>query len=585
MKILSLSINNIKGINTKTIQLDLEANRPSILVAPNGFGKSSIACAFKSMNNNRIVLTDKNCYNFDTTLDPQIILEVEESGAQQNLEADRAKNEIANEFDCYVINSPIFAKASGRSFGAGITPTASLAIEAITLIDTVPSKVDFNYNITKQKELFGANNKILPNLNELMNNLDFSFKLSDNLDIIPLLIRQRDCQTPLNQIKNEINALNGTANDICNQIGLTLIERLDSIPALRRLAEIIMPFMGNNRTNSYLAAIQIITLVPAQTFKQALKYKQYLRDRENLDRLLGAFNSTNEEIKTKEIGKRNSPKKLVVEFPSADKVSNGQRDVLSFICQIQRAMRKMRHTRSILIIDEIFDYLDDGNLLTFQYYISTLIQVYKDGGKELYPILLTHLDPANFHKIVFKPTQLQIRYLARNPTLPSSNVLRLVKIRNDTSIKEIAAKNHFHYHPEEANIPDEFNALGFSRHWGNSSSFYNHINTEVQNYLSDQQLQFDCIAVMLALRIKIEQLAYDRLPTQELKNEFLTTHKTKNKLEFCEASGVSIPDTHYLLGIIYNDSLHWQPWKDLETPLISKLKNATIRQLILEVFS
>ena len=53
-----IEIENIKGISHKKFELDIVANKPSLLVAPNGFGKSSIATAFKSMNNNRIDLKE-----------------------------------------------------------------------------------------------------------------------------------------------------------------------------------------------------------------------------------------------------------------------------------------------------------------------------------------------------------------------------------------------------------------------------------------------------------------------------------------------------------------------------------------------
>jgi len=40
-----IEIENIKGISHKRFQLDILPNKPSLLVAPNGFGKSSIAVA------------------------------------------------------------------------------------------------------------------------------------------------------------------------------------------------------------------------------------------------------------------------------------------------------------------------------------------------------------------------------------------------------------------------------------------------------------------------------------------------------------------------------------------------------------
>ena len=58
-----IQITNIKGIgdNTKnsTYEFELRPNRPHILVAPNGFGKSSLATAFNRLRPTKIVL-EKN---------------------------------------------------------------------------------------------------------------------------------------------------------------------------------------------------------------------------------------------------------------------------------------------------------------------------------------------------------------------------------------------------------------------------------------------------------------------------------------------------------------------------------------------
>ena len=56
MVITRIEINNIKGIEHLAINQNIQPNRPNILVAPNGFGKSSIAIAFKTLVANKIGL-------------------------------------------------------------------------------------------------------------------------------------------------------------------------------------------------------------------------------------------------------------------------------------------------------------------------------------------------------------------------------------------------------------------------------------------------------------------------------------------------------------------------------------------------
>lgn len=55
-----IAITNVKGIGDGTsngvYEFDIPKNKPSILVAPNGFGKSSLATTFKSLKNTKLEL-------------------------------------------------------------------------------------------------------------------------------------------------------------------------------------------------------------------------------------------------------------------------------------------------------------------------------------------------------------------------------------------------------------------------------------------------------------------------------------------------------------------------------------------------
>jgi hypothetical protein len=114
-----LTIQNVKGIDNKILDLDLLPNKPSILVAPNGFGKSSVACAFKSMNRQRIRLDPKHFHNRDETLIPSVAIDCTINGNRHSLRADGGTNTISQQFDVSVINSPLLAKATAR--GAGVS--------------------------------------------------------------------------------------------------------------------------------------------------------------------------------------------------------------------------------------------------------------------------------------------------------------------------------------------------------------------------------------------------------------------------------------------------------------------------------
>lgn len=58
MKINKVKICNVKGISEYSLNALLYPNRPNILVAPNGFGKSSFATAFASIEPGGIRLSE-----------------------------------------------------------------------------------------------------------------------------------------------------------------------------------------------------------------------------------------------------------------------------------------------------------------------------------------------------------------------------------------------------------------------------------------------------------------------------------------------------------------------------------------------
>lgn len=58
--------------------------------------------------------------------------------------------------------------------------------------------------------------------------------------------------------------------------------------------------------------------------------------------------------------------------------------------------------KSLLLIDEVFGYLDDANLLVAQHFLLEMMKQFKASGKSLYVVILTHLDPGLFKSYRFK---------------------------------------------------------------------------------------------------------------------------------------------------------------------------------------
>lgn len=113
---------------------------------------------------------------------------------------------------------------------------------------------------------------------------------------------------------------------------------------------------------------------------------------------------------------------LIVKWPKAHEISNGQRDILNIYNSAFKIKKSLKKKDCILIIDEIFDYMDDANFITFQYFISTFIDEMKKQKRRIFPILLTHLDPLFFNHFCFNDTKIKVSYL-KEPNIKSNKEL------------------------------------------------------------------------------------------------------------------------------------------------------------------
>jgi hypothetical protein len=581
MKIKSIEITYVKGIENKNFNLDLVPNKPIILVAPNGFGKSSFSIAFDSLKKSKIELDPKHYYNDDDTNRPIVSLTIEDSAGQRTITANDTSNSINDDFDVFVINSQLMAKATKMNISGNVIVKSSLEIAPTVLIQTIPAKVLFTYSPSGAKASFGSNGKILPNISNVFYCAILMQDISQHIDFSKF--GQVKNSRALSTIKSDINSQSGTADSIKSWIDTHKKSDMDSVEEFRRLSELLRRFDEiKSDVDSYLAAYQIIEVAQSmgKNFKKAVNYLCYQDDKAYYESTISNFNTTRHAIKPKEDKKSNS---LIVEWPKAHEISNGQRDVLSFITLLLRAKRIFKQQNCILVIDEIFDYLDDANLISFQYFITNMIEEMKIQGKNFFPILMTHLDPLYFNHFCFNRHRIKVVYLKDIPYQSNPNIVKLIKKRDDPSIEAYVDKHHFHYEATSINVSTQFSALGLPANWGDSVRFHQMIATEVQKYLADQH-NYDPLAICFGVRVRIEELIYNQITDLLKRAEFLGKHGTKKKLDYCEEIGLLVPETYYLLGIIYNDRLHWREGIDNIRPVAIKLENLTIKHLIREIF-
>lgn len=114
--------------------------------------------------------------------------------------------------------------------------------------------------------------------------------------------------------------------------------------------------------------------------------------------------------------------------------------------------------KCIIVLDEVFDYLDEVNLTATQYYLSETLN---ELGKicTIYPIIMTHLSPEYFRNYVFSPKKINVQYLKEGQARPNPNMKKLLVMRGDNSTDESLRNDiaHFLLHYSQGTIKKETN--------------------------------------------------------------------------------------------------------------------------------
>lgn len=573
MVISKIEVNNIKGIENLAINEYIYPNRPNILVAPNGFGKSSLAVAFKTLLANKIKLKPEE-EPIPKNGDPSVVLSL---STGQTISANKNSNTIRGFFSIHVVTNPLLPTAKAQRFGKIVTAKASMNIEPTVVIKTIPTVVHFDYNLPKMKRAFGASNKILIDISRLFSNYTFLDKIEKKVNTHIF---------ELKPYRESISSILATINHLHTNTAIEIKEHIvaDSMfaglcPDFHTISAFIKEELELTDVDAYLCAWQFITvkLEMSGNYKRALLYAEYVAKKTNLDDTLKEINPFPDRF---DIVSKEKNRSLIIEWPKAHLISSGQRDIIVFIAKLMECEYQTERN-CILVIDEFFDYLDDANVVAFQYYISTLIDSFRKSKRIIFPILLTHLDPNYLKHFCFNDSRLNIVYLKQINAQISDKMAKLVANRENTLIKNVLDSHYFHFsdNGNHVDVSDKFEILGLNKVWGCPEAFVKKINRELRTYLLQPGDKYDPLAVCFAVRRRVEELVYLKLQEGH-RRLFLSTHGTTEKLHEAQSHGVSIPETYFLLGIVYNHPLHIAGDEDLSKPLSMKLDNPSIKNMI-----
>lgn len=568
----SIQIKNVRGISNLKIDINLTRNKPTLLIAPNGSGKTSFAVAFESLQENRINLPDSEYHKGDANNQPEIEIVL---GDNRILKATHKSNDISSEIASCVLRNKVKAKSHNIPL-YGISK-ANLAIDPIILIKNIPEKVTLEID-----DIFQS---ILEKYNRLRHNytikkiLENAIYLSNvSFDDLSTLGKKWEA---IQEILNTSTESAENLADYFSNLKAKLLNFETKAISLKRLANTLSDLCGVEHENSLILILQLYNTYNKDRlkFKKYINYQTYHQKKKHYNKIYEIFHKTWKNIKPKEKNKN-----LIIEFPSPQSISNGERDILQIFSQLIYFDELKSKKNCILIIDELFDYLDDGNFISAQYYISKYIKEAKKEGKNIFPIILSHLHPGFYRNYAF--SKINIVYFKHFPNARiTDKTKKLIRVRtsDENSPNSIfISKYLFHYDPDlNKKIPDGLSEL----QWKKVHNFALYSKKQLDNYLYSNTEKYDPVIISVELRRLIEKYCYDNLQEEADRRTFLETHKTASKIEYASSKGVNIEEVFSLLGIVYNEALHCndKALPIFENTLMSRLFNATIRSMIEEV--
>lgn len=238
----NITVKNIKGFSDRdnSIDVTIKSGKINILVAPNGYGKSSITAAFKSLTKTKIKVEKEDIYKENEQLETSF--SITEDG--NTYTADQNKNELANHFKVAVVNSRLVAKAIGRNMGTFHPVQGYLGINDFEIIHKIPTNYAIPYTVQRIRSAFGRNGKILPNISSLLTNNAFLSLLDDIYsDLDKQSAKKR--QDNINEIIKNINELHGTEENIINNFNVTFLDKLKQDPSYNNVVELINKYIDD----------------------------------------------------------------------------------------------------------------------------------------------------------------------------------------------------------------------------------------------------------------------------------------------------------------------------------------------------
>lgn len=587
----NITIKNIKGYDAvgKSMDLTLLPNKINLVIAPNGFGKTSLTTAFDSLRPNglEVAQEDRN----REQMNGQPFLSITEDGT--TYQADNTKNEISQHIAVHTIHSRLTVYASAKRVRTFSVITKYMKIQEIELCHAVRSTPALRIS-KAEKDMFGTKRLLLSHtLDILQNNLVFHAELRKFSHAFDVFRDQVLRGKMLDECMEYIVRYPGSSNALAANFDPHVFDKLEADEHYTNFANLYRLHTNENRLQTFVVFHQLLDIYKQdpRVFRKACEYAEYVRFKNFVNNEIRILNSS-----WKDLALVERDGKLFVEYPKARNISNGQRDVLTFIVDLICCDAKIEaRDRALIIIDEIFDYLDDANILVAQYYLTKLLTKYKD---RLYVVWLTHLAQDNFRSKILNKKTLHVQYLKPVQAIPNESMKKFIalreKLHNGSDAEQVLYNNisHYilHYAPEEKDLTEDLRACnvdGLRVTWGRRSVFHAYLIEELNKYLQESD-DYDPYAVAVAIRLKSELNVYNSLNTDEQRRVFVDTNETKKKFEKMEEDyGTDIQVSYYVIASIHNEADHIRFDASGNIPdasIVYKLDHLVVKNIVKELF-
>ena len=550
----SIALKKFKGIADREIKFsELTPNKLCVIVGSNGSGKSSFAHAFTYLNKEKFIPEGADVfkingvsYKNDAFLEIKSIFE----NCDVNLVADSKKNAIKDYYTFTVINSRLKAKVQHVGPNIKIPKLSVDEVEICSILE----KTSVTYSPNEGKQVFGKTYQ------KLFNNIDWFYKNEECVNQLLDKFYDFSESVRLKKLVDEfLSSLDCYIIKKSKDFILSIIDLKQLSSKLienKKFVEVYSFLCGKHSyENCFEALFDAIQVIFYKIDKTNLRaFVEYKRNESFIAQtmsLVDVLNTTNREV----LCKKN--KTLVLSLPDPSTISNGERDLLCLLASAYSVLNsRNRKQQAIIVFDEIFDYLDGGNMLEFQYLIDYLIQTSKNNNAYTYFLAFTHLDPVYFGHFILK--NIDIEYFDDYSDVIDNKILiDYIENRKISSIEDLVAKYFFHFEPNsfvfgsKENISNSFE-LNFINEYPTQEKFYRHLEECVNKYINDQKYPF--IELCIWIRIQCEKYAYYNID-DVYKGEFLSIHTTKMKLEFA-SNKIILPEIFNLFKFVYNDAEH-----------------------------